>query len=82
MHPLLAIFAPTTDVVRNAQRKAYVTLLHQHDWSHEFSDDPRAVAQGRDQLRELRMVQREIDPDYALWNQHAPEACRNGMEYH
>jgi hypothetical protein len=63
------------------QRAAYITALKRHDWSHEMSDDHSRYVIGRQQLAELRMVQREIDSDYSLWNQHAPAQCRDGKSY-
>lgn len=64
-----------------AQRQAYTKLLLRHDWSHEFSDDTDKAQRGRAQLRELRLVQREVDPDFAIWNQHCPKQCVNGARY-
>lgn len=55
------------------QRTAYVKLLQRHDWSYEFADDASVYRKGRDERDELRMVQRELDADYSIWNAHAPD---------
>jgi hypothetical protein len=41
-----------------------------------MSDDQRAWRDGRDSLAELRMVQREIDPEFVVWNRYAPASHR------
>lgn len=85
LHPIFAGIVASIQTapvaLREAQRRAYVTLLQRHDWSHEFSDDHGAYTRGREQLAELRLVQREIDPDFAIWNQHCPPQCVNGRIY-
>lgn len=58
---------------------AYVQLLQSHDWHYEFSDDHAVWCRGRDQRAALSKVQRELDADFAIWNQHAPESCRVGV---
>ena len=85
LHPIFAGIVASIQTapvaLREAQRRAYVTLLQRHDWSHEFSDDRSAYTRGREQLAELRLVQREIDPDFEIWNQHCPPQCVNGRIY-
>jgi hypothetical protein len=76
LHPLFAAALRAPIDARALQRAAYVTLLQQHDWSHEFSDDGDVYKRGRAQLQELRLLQRDLDPDGALWNAHAPAAYR------
>lgn len=72
--------APLFDV--QAQRKAaYLRQLRAHDWSSQFSDDPNVALIGRSSLRLLRDLQREIDPDYEMWNALCPPQCRGGREY-
>lgn len=77
-----AAFAPTLSAIqdapriaREAQMAAYVTLLKQHDWSYSYSDDGRAYRQGRAEREALDSLRREIDPQGAVWNQHAPAEC-------
>lgn len=63
------------------QRAAYVKALQRHDWSHEFSDDGAVARRGRESLAQLRMVQRELDPEFFIWNTYAPAQCRDGAVY-
>lgn len=58
------------------QRTAYVQLLQRHDWEFEHSDDHAAYQRGHNERSNLRLLQRELDPQHALWNQHAPAAHR------
>ena len=64
---------------QSAQVNAYIKLLQRMDWSFEMSDDQRVWRAGRDSLAELRMVQRELDPDFVVWNRYAPEAYRRNV---
>lgn len=84
LHPVfqaaLATFSQP-DVIRSAQRSAYIQALKNHDWSFEFSDDQATYAAGRESLAQLKLAQRELDADFAIWNQHAPAVCRNGGVY-
>lgn len=57
---------------------AFARALKSHDWSHEWSDDGAKYMRGRQQRKELEAMRVEIDPDYAVWNQHCPERYRNG----
>lgn len=59
----------------------YIELLQSHDWSHEFSDDHRQYLRGYGQLQRLRTMQRQLDADYALWNQFCHEKCKDGRAY-
>lgn len=61
-----------------ARRAAYIAQLKAHDWGHEFSDDPRVWRAGRESLLLLRALQRELDLDGSIWDQHAPEGHRIG----
>lgn len=51
----------------------YVSALKEHDWSHAYSDDARVWRSGRDSLTALQASQALIDPEFAVWNAHAPE---------
>jgi broad specificity polyphosphatase/5'/3'-nucleotidase SurE len=63
-------------IVRQAQIDGYVKALRLHDWSHEASDDHNVWRAGRAQLKHLEQLQRELDPDFAIWNVNAPAAYR------
>ncbi len=85
VHPVFAGILDSIESTRThvsqAQRAAYVRLLQAHDWSYDYSDDIAMYRRGRDQLAQLRIVQKEIDADFAIWNQHAPERCKDGKAY-
>lgn len=85
VHPafasLLNGFASVPADALAIQRATYVSLLVKQDWSAEFSDDGDVARRGRASLRELRMLQRELDPEFELWNRHVPAACLNGKEF-
>jgi len=55
----------------------YRTMLAEHDWEFEHSSDQRIWRLGRLALEQLRFLQREIDPDFAVWNSIAPAAHRH-----
>jgi len=58
----------------------YRELLAAHDWFHEFSDDHRVYCEGHAELKELKRMQPELDPDFAIWNSYAPaEYQREGV---
>jgi hypothetical protein len=81
VHPIFAqmlnTFAkPGPAIIADAQRAAYIVLLQRHNWSYEMSEDPQRYDEGRAQRMELNMIRREIDPDYSVWNQYAPQLHR------
>lgn len=74
----LAPFAPPPEPPKVA---AYRNLLRRHDWKHEFSDDARWRNRGRLELEQLRDLQRELDPDFVIWNAVGHPWCCNGASY-
>lgn len=56
----------------------YREMLEEHDWDFEYSDDQRVWRIGRLALTQLRLLQQELDPDFAIWNAYAPAAHRRG----
>lgn len=54
----------------DAKRTAYIQALRDADWLYEFSEDPQVYARGREQVAQLRLAQKELDPAYVLWNEH------------
>lgn len=58
------------------KRAEYVGLLKTHDWQYEFSDDQRVWRKGWEQQQRMHQLQRELDPQHELWNQHCPASCR------
>ncbi len=53
----------------------YIHHLKHHDWWFEWSDDHRVWRAGMDSLDRLRAERQKLDPDFKIWNQHAPEDC-------
>lgn len=53
--------------------EAYIQRLKTHDWYYDFSDDYSAYKRGQASLSELVAMRKKLDPDYAVWNQHAPQ---------
>lgn len=54
------------------QLQTYRDALRSHDWSFEYSDDHSVWQRGRAALGQLQSMQRELDPDFVVWNEHAP----------
>lgn len=54
------------------QLTLYQQRLAAHDWSFEYSDDHSVWQRGRTQLGELQHLQKQLDPDFAIWNRFAP----------
>jgi hypothetical protein len=54
----------------------YRAMLVEHDWEFEHSDDQRIWRLGRLALEQLQFLQREIDPDFKIWNEIAPLVYR------
>lgn len=54
----------------------YRTMLREHDWSFEYSDDHRVWRLGRLAQEQLEFLQRELDADCGIWNSIAPERYR------
>ena len=54
-------------------KHSYINLLMTHDWSYEWSDDPRVFKRGSNERQALRQMQTQVDENYDLWNSYAPE---------
>lgn len=80
LHPIFAgildDIESSTVIARRVQREAYIRLLQSHEFAYEFSDDHKVWMRGADERAQLRILQREVDPSGALWNQHAPAGYR------
>lgn len=80
--PALYAFGPRGQAqLAQIRRDAYVKALKAHDWAFEFSDDADTYRAGRESLAQLKLAQRELDSDFALWNQHCHPCCKNGAAY-
>lgn len=55
----------------------YKTMLQEHDWSFEHSDDARVWRLGKLAQEQLVFLRREIDKDWKIWNAHCPAAYRH-----
>lgn len=77
LHPLFVgilatMGAPLSEeTLRTARVDNYVRDLKLMDWQFEHSDDHSVWKAGTRELARLRAEQRELDPDGALWRQHA-----------
>lgn len=52
----------------------YRAALAAHDWYFEYSDDHAVWSAGRASLARIANLQRELDPDFAVWNLYAAHA--------
>lgn len=50
----------------------YIQALKFHDWSYQYSEDMRVWRAGASQRAVLNDLRSRLDPDGAVWNQHAP----------
>lgn len=53
-------------------RDEYIWALSVHDWDYDYSDDQRAWRRGLAERQALNAAQPKLDPDFTLWNEHAP----------
>jgi hypothetical protein len=54
----------------------YKAALAAHDWYYEYSDDHRVWCEGRDHKAKISEARKQLDPDYAIWNEYAPEGMK------
>lgn len=54
----------------------YCKLLHEHDWSYEYSDDNSVWRQGSIERMKLLELQKEVDPEWKVWDAFAPTDYR------
>ncbi len=76
VHPVFAgvldAIAAAPSVLRAARMKAYIHALDWHDWGFQYSDDHKVWMRGSAERAEILKLQRELDPTFEVWNQHAP----------
>lgn len=54
----------------------YRAALKNHDWYYNFSDDYRAWNRGKDSMESISAMRRQLDPNYEIWNEFAPEEMK------
>lgn len=52
--------------------ETYTNQLIRHDWSYDWSDDYSVWSKGNEQRKALSVMQKQLDPDFTIWNKHAP----------
>lgn len=58
------------------QLDSYINKLKAHDWYYMYADGLREFNKGKEQWMAISAMQRELDPDYTVFNQHAPEGMK------
>ena len=56
----------------------YRRLLKQHDWTYDFSEDPKIYTRGREQRNTLSLLRLQLDPNADIWDEYAPDLCKLG----
>jgi hypothetical protein len=54
----------------------YRAALARHDWWHAYSDDHQVWKRGCAELDALRVMREALDPDFQIWNEHAPDEMK------
>ena len=50
--------------------ESYEKQLKDFDWGYEGSDDHLVWKRGKQELHRLRLIQKELDKDEAIWNKY------------
>lgn len=58
------------------QLNNYIAKLKAHDWYYMYADGLREFNKGKDQWFEIASMQARLDPDYTIFNQHAPDGMK------
>ena len=58
--------------------KTYLEALESHDWSYTYSEDQSAYESGSKSRETLLELQKQIDPEFQIWNTVAPKAWQDG----
>jgi len=56
----------------------YINALKWHDWDYDFSDDHSVWQRGVKQSNVIYEAQRELDPDFSVWNKYCPAEKKVG----
>ena len=68
--------APPAGTTAAQRLNAYVAALKRHHWAHFHSPDAAAVQRGAESLAWLLKEQPFVDPDFEIFNRHAPFSFR------
>ena len=55
-----------------AKMDHYQMLLTNMDWTYEYSDDNKVYKAGSEAWMEAVRLGEEVDPEWVVWNEHAP----------
>lgn len=58
------------------QLETYISKLKSHDWTYMYADSLREFQRGKDQWFEISALRAKLDPDYVIFNQHAPDGMK------
>lgn len=58
------------------QLENYIAKLKSHDWTYMYADSLREFERGKEQWLTIAAMQSKLDPDYTIFNQHAPEGMK------
>lgn len=56
--------------------RKYEALLVNLDWYYDMSDDNRVYKAGSEAYTEAVRLRDEVDPEWMVWNEYAPEELR------
>ena len=59
---------------------SYRSLLQDHDWYYEYSDDHNIYTRGETERSDLRRMQEKIDEDFSIWNEYAPKEFKRNKQ--
>lgn len=58
------------------QLENYIKKLENHDWYYMYADSGIEYNKGRDEWFDIAALQDKLDPDYVIFNEHAPEGMK------
>ena len=54
-------------------RDEYIQAVKKHDFTYEYSSDHSNWTRGVSSYAQIMYAQPKYDPDYVIWNAHAPK---------
>ena len=58
------------------QLETNIHKLKTHDWTYMYADSLSEFQRGKDQWLTIAAMQSKLDPDYTIFNQHAPDGMK------